>query len=562
MHPEIEAELARCAKDFWYFCTTYLKIRTTDNKIIPLIPNRAQRLVLRTILRNRKTYVLKSRQMGITTIMWAWRFWKWLFFPVYEGLTTAHREEDAINIFKIPRRFYDLLPEWMKKRFPRKQENTQAMVLIDGERTLKAKTVGGGGEEEQSRGGTLSDLHCTEFAFYRNFDTTMAGLFQQVGKNPIVLETTANGMNEAYNMWGADNGYYKLFLPWTLDDRYVQQERPALYKPTWEHYAAWEEYATKWYLTDEQLHWGVETFCTLCNLNWDIFNQEYPMTAEVAFITSGKQFFNKQYPHVESFDGAWRWHKFEVGRRYSAGIDVSSGGSDGDYQAVSILDVTDFDKPFKVASLYCKVDVSIFAEWALDLVNEYPGTLVTIERNPSGQAVIEHFIDNAYPYMYREMRKDRITGKPKEEFGRATTGSNRLTTYSGLQYIINMGIYDPVDPRTQKEINTFVYGDDGQPSAAGKRAGSSKRKAGVKGLCYDDMITSEGLAWVGREQARALKVPPAQMQKPTNIREKLEWEMKYGVSFNKDGHRFFGGQQGGRGENPSSMLRRRVQRRY
>jgi hypothetical protein len=555
MHPAVEAEIDKCAQDFWYFCTTYLKIRDKQDNLIPLIPNRAQRIILETLWTHNRVYILKARQMGATTIVWAWRFWKWMFKPNYEGLTTAHREKDAIKIFKVPRRFYAHLPPYLRKHgFKLARDNTQEMESARGA-YIGCQTVGTGVSEEQDRGGTLSDLHCTEFAFYKNVAGTMAGLFQQVGKSPIVLETTANSLNEAHAMWVRQDGYKKLFLTWTLDDGYQMDEAPALFTPEWEYYGAWKQYQKLWGITDKQLNWAVDTFINECNLSWDLFNQEYPISPELAFITSGQRFFNRVYPHVEALDGYLEFAEPQVGRTYSMGVDAASGAPDGDKQAASVFDVTDEGAPTKVASIYCQVDLKTFGAWCLWLAQRYKCT-ATVERNASGQSVIEDMTDGGHTLMYREERKDRLTGKPKEVFGRATTDASRLAMFGALQKLVNSGKYHPNDPRMQAEVNTFVYGDDGKPAAAGKRKGNRKAAAGVDAgsRCYDDMVTSEALAWAGRGQALPFTGAVGPDPEPTSLAEKMQWEVRHGQRWGEPGSHQ---RSVSRGKNPTAHLRNR-----
>jgi hypothetical protein len=56
-------------------------------------------------------------------------------------------------------------------------------------------------------------------------------------------------------------------------------------------------------LPSPQLWWAFDTYRTKCGSNWQTFHQEYPVTAEVAFITSGERFFNVIYPHVKATTG-------------------------------------------------------------------------------------------------------------------------------------------------------------------------------------------------------------------------------------------------------------------
>ena len=51
-------------------------------------------------------------------------------------------------------------------------------------------------------------------------------VFQTATPNAaIILETTANGLNDAQTIWNDDNGFQKLFISWVNDEDYVSKKK-------------------------------------------------------------------------------------------------------------------------------------------------------------------------------------------------------------------------------------------------------------------------------------------------------------------------------------------------
>jgi len=96
----LKAELVKCANDFVYFANTYLKIVDKNNQLISLKLNPAQEKIFETLQENPHLAILKARQLGSTTFIAAFFFWKTLFTPNEKTAVIAHTREAAENIFR------------------------------------------------------------------------------------------------------------------------------------------------------------------------------------------------------------------------------------------------------------------------------------------------------------------------------------------------------------------------------------------------------------------------------------------------------------------------------
>ena len=188
--------------------------------------------------------------------------------------------------------FYDALPDLLRLETTRSRENEMKFATGSSIRV-------GSASSQSFRGGTYNLIHASEYAFWADMDETIASLFSTATENAqIILESTANGMNDAYNMWSRENGFNKIFLSWKMDVHY-KLNTEFFDDPSEEEL----EYSYENKLTAEQFHWAVKTLRTKCANNWNIFNQEFPANAEDAFITSGSPFFPGGFEVMQSKEG-------------------------------------------------------------------------------------------------------------------------------------------------------------------------------------------------------------------------------------------------------------------
>jgi hypothetical protein len=507
---KIRAELIRCRGDFQYFSKKYLKIVDKHGKLVHLVPNRAQRSFLAAHAKNPWVYVLKARKLGLTTIIAAYNFWCTLFTPNYSVLVLAHTDIAAKQIFRIYTRFYDNLPAFMS--FSIKLLNKHELMLEHGG-YIHAATAG----SDSARGSTYQSIHCSEFAMYDKIDSLIASAMSTAGENAtVVLETTANGLNEAHRLFYGDNGFEKLFISWKDAEDAVSDK-----KPSWIPKEI-KQISDQYGLKKKQMYWAVETYTKKCAANWNTFLQEYPLEAHLAFISAGRKFFNRIFPHVKAAPG---YHQYQERLKYSAyviGVDSASGSDHGDYSCFVTINCTDKKKPSIASVLYERIPPSAFAQKVLDEAKKYDA-LVCVESNGYGLSVIEYLTGHEWGNLYRRTRYDRASNRWTENLGFNTNVSTRSVMLARLQEYISMEWLDVVDDTLKSEMNTFVFNKNGKAEAdVGK---------------HDDCIMGTALALMGMDQCEP-EVEVKKREKPGSISEMLQFELQTGKLYRKSSHFF------------------------
>ena len=505
--PKVLEEITKCKNDFAYFAGKYLKILDAENnKFVKFRPNFAQMKLYDAMSHNNWVYVLKARQVGITTGIAAINFWKALFTKNYKVAVIAHTSKSAKNIFEIYSNYYNNLPEFL--RIPTKAANVNEIIFTSGSAIKVASAT-----SEGLRGSTYNSLHLSEFAFYDNISKTMASILQTATKNAlVVLETTPNGQNEAKTIWDEQNGYEKVFISWMDNDRYVSNRRP---KTTYEFI---EEFLNGLRINEAQRNWVYEIYETRTGGDFNLFKQEFASDPTTCFIASGENYFNIQFAVKEFTTGYLEYIAKAKYSSYIMGVDVSGGSKTGDYSSFVVLDVSNPEKVFIASSYYERISPSQFALIVEETAKRF-NALVVIESNSYGLSILEHLEKMEYPYIYRKVKFDKMTDKYTQSLGFQTTAQTRPFLLAKLQKYVNERKIQINDLRLQYEINTFIYSSNGRPEASGKR--------------HDDIIFATALALQGLDQVSEEIGTDVALQRPANIREVLELEGKFNTTWDR-----------------------------
>ena len=220
-----------------------LYIKTKDQQIKLLWMNAAQQIIYRKISALEKAgkpirfIILKARQEGVSTLCEAILFEKTARHENVNSLIIAHEPESTEEIFAMSKRFYDMLPDWMKplRRYDNKKQmvfenpNEKARGNLPGKRSRMI--IATADKVRVGRGMTLHCFHGSEVAFWKKAKELMLSVMQAIPDLPntmIFLESTANGFGGDgeyfYNMVqdarSGKNDFELIFLPWHLIPEY------------------------------------------------------------------------------------------------------------------------------------------------------------------------------------------------------------------------------------------------------------------------------------------------------------------------------------------------------
>ena len=455
-------------------------------------------------------YILKGRQQGFTTLITAMQLSFAITQKNFAGFTLADRADNTAAIFNDKARMVlERLPEKLR---PTEKFNSKNELFFS---KLNSSWRCATATDQVGRSRTLSFVHYSEIATYT---CSLANLQKAIGEAATgsafrIYETTANGFNEAKDLW--DSGScINLFYEWWRTPEY----RCADYQ--------YIDKADKWLsdrikvlreqgLDEQQIAWYARKYDGY--IDKTSIMQEYPCTPLEAFISSGSCMFDKEalsnqisralmmkpygrgyfsyktvstpivdsegnivdyswslenVEFVESRDGFITLHTDAEVKRdgrgeiiarkpYAIGGDPSGTGSD--FYAAKVIDnITGRT----VATLHKqRMEDEYFGEQILCLAKYYNNALISIEANYTLVPIKTIVLKYGYTNFYMRERWSGTSDVPITKYGFETT---RQTKRAIVEELITLMRSDPereVDVDTLDEMTCFVKKDDGKMEA-------------------------------------------------------------------------------------------------
>ena len=322
---------------------------------------------------NRFNVILKSRQLGISTLSAGYSLWLMLFHEDKNILVIATKQEVAKNLVTKVRFMHDNLPSWLKGQT--EEDNKLSLRLKNGSQIKATSAAGDAGRSE-----ALSMLIIDEAAFINNVEEiwTSAQSTLSTGGGAIVL-STPNGVG---------NWFHKIWVQATQGDQW---------HPTELHWTVHPERDQKW--RDEQSKLlGEKGAAQECDCD---FISSGHTVVEGATLQWYEETYVKDPLEKRGFDGNyWLWDYPNYSRDYVVVADVARGDS-SDYSAFHVFDVETVEQ---VAEYKGKVDTKQYGAMLTSIASEWNNAMLVIENANIGWAVIQEVIDRNYANLYYSYR--------------------------------------------------------------------------------------------------------------------------------------------------------------
>tara|TARA_R110002051_G_scaffold286487_2_gene349100 strand:+ start:2545 stop:4257 length:1713 start_codon:yes stop_codon:yes gene_type:complete len=521
-----------CVQDFQFFCANELKIVTKQGELVPFLWNEPQQEVWKLIHAGRiRLGVLKARQMGMSTFIAAYFFWRTQFQPNTKCVVLAHEDEPARMLFGIYKTYYENQSEWIQAHFPLKHSTRIELVFAGSGSYIRIATAK---NPDKLRSRTVQLLHCSEVAFWVYQKEVMTAAMQALtDKGLCFVETTANSFNHFYKWWQEKSAYEKVFLPWhSLSSYRIDKNDEGDYFDAYgekinldpisiaalsEPLTADEKhYKKNFQLLDSQLRWRRWCILNKCESDERVFQQEYPASPVEAFLTTGDQFFPGDHIPAEVTSISAEIEPPKAGSVYSIGVDTASGSKQGDYSAYAVVNMT--SKPYKIVAWhYDRVPIHKFADRVIEAAEKYNQAIAVIEVNNVGAAVMQDLELRAYPRLYRRYVYDKMAEKYVEKLGFHTSAQTRPLILTRMRrYVADNALAAPPQVLIN-EMSSFTYNDKGMPDHA----------PGT----HSDMIFAVALALESETQLAGVAEENWQKYKPQTPDEIVSFERETGKSW-------------------------------
>tara|TARA_B100000212_G_scaffold150144_1_gene112947 strand:+ start:3727 stop:5355 length:1629 start_codon:yes stop_codon:yes gene_type:complete len=434
-------EIIKCGKDPVYFMNKYLKIQHPIKGLIPFNTFDFQDDCVKDFNDYRFNIVLKSRQLGLSTLAAAYSVWQAIFYKEKNILIIATKLAVAQNFIRKVKTYIKSMPNWLL--VPTITANNKQQVEFSNGSQIKAVPT----SEDAGRSEALSLLIVDEAAFVRNFDELWMGLYPTLstGGRAIIL-STPNGVGGQYHELYTkaerkENKFNPIKLMWD-----VHPERGD----------EWFEKETK-NMSKKQI--SQELLCDFASSGDTFLNQE---TLEKLRILT-KSPIEKSGPEMN----VWYWDYPIEGNNYVASADVSRGDS-GDYSTFHIINVNDMSVSVEFKG---KIPPDNFASLLYDVARRYNKALICPENNAYGYTVLSKLGDLGYDNIYfsSEREKYKFLYSDEGSIGKAgfnTNKESREKILANFEESLRNGRIKTKSIRLVSELKTFVWN--------GKKVGAMK----------------------------------------------------------------------------------------
>jgi len=488
--------------------------------------------------------ILKSRQVGSTTLCSALATAKTISLDNYRAVVLAHLDRRAREILNKCRFFYGHLPGVLQ--LPTRKNNQTGMAFEGANSEIVVSTAE---NAYQVRGDTIHFLVGSEAAHWSDYRGAMLEMGPIVPFKPgtyVFQETTGRFKGEAFHdayLEAKQNtlnpskfskySYKAIFLPWHEDPdatvpfntdeeaynflKMLEYQEPELF-----------EKCRYFKLTAEQAHYAFMQLMTAAQGDYPYFCREFPFDDAEAFQAQGSSYFGQdtlmrlqpdpayvsyiwqEQPFrqvIDSYNSLTRidnpkssyyhlpilkvWKNARTGGRYLVTADISEGEAFSDYTSIRCIDMITRET---MATFHGKIRPDETAFVMASLAKIYNNALAAPEANGIGHytlAVLRSIYHNIYVWKKWDKQDfSSATGRTgAASLGWYTTVASRPLMLSELYKVVkdvarnqlhDYGLFK--DKADIEEMQTFTALDGAKPEAANN--------------CKDDRVMSLAMAHI------------------------------------------------------------------
>ena len=485
----IKLEFTKCAQDPVHFMKKYCYIQHPQKGKIKFNLFPFQESSLMEFRDNDYNVILKSRQLGISTLTAGYSLWTMLFQNDKNILVIATKQEVAKNLVTKVRVMHDNLPTWLKGTCV--EDNKLSLRFKNGSQIKAVSSAGDAGRSE-----ALSLLVMDEAAFIDNIDDIWASSQQTLatGGGAIVLSTPNGTGNFFHKTWvGAEagtNGFNPIKLHWTLHPDREQEWRDKQDQLLGEKMAAQE--------CDCDFITSGHTVVDGTTIQWYEQNQVCSPISK------------------EGFDGNyWKWEQVDYNKDYVVVADVTRGDST-DYSTFHVIEIETITQ---VAEYKGHLPTKDFGNMLVNVATEWNDAMLVVENANVGWAAIQPAIDRNYKNLFystadlsivdtKSRLKKRYDLRPDDKMvpGFTTTSKTRPLIISKLETYFREKACVIKSKRLVDELMVFIW-----------KGNKAQAQVGYN----DDLVMAFAIAMWVRDTALMLRQKGIELTKSalSNIRK-------------------------------------------
>jgi len=431
---------------------TYGKVIHPKKGKIPLEPFPFQSHTIKQYQQHRFNIILKTRQLGLSTITAGYVAWLLTFHGGQNVAVVANKERVAQNFVKKVRTFVKNLPPWLAT--PIKGDNVGTLELANESKVTAHATT-----SDSARSESLSLLVIDEAAVIESHkvDDLWAAVFPtlSLGGNAIIISTPKGQGNWYHRQWvlaeSNESDFNPIQLHWTQHPWFAEG---VTYDEKGYPTSPWYE-AQKRELADPRKI-AQELDCDFIGSGDNVIDgetmKELEKLLEVPKETWG-------FDH-----NTWIWERPIDGEEYIVAADVARGDAE-DYSAAVVIKRSTNEQ---VAEYKGQLPPDMYADLLVELASMYNVALLATEANNIGYATCLKIVEHRYPNIFysmpshfnprnRKWMERNLTNENSMVPGFQTTAANRPLLVTALEEALRTGRVRIRSKRLYNELNTFIW---------------------------------------------------------------------------------------------------------
>ena len=384
----IKQNYVKCVQDPSYFINQYCTIQHPQRGKIKFKLYPFQYDVLKEYQSHDYNVVLKSRQLGISTLSAAYSLWLMLFQNDKNVLCIATTKDTAKNLVTKVRIMYEGLPVWLKTQIV---ENNKLSLIFKNGSQIKAIAS----NESAGRSEALSLLILDEAAFIDKIDTIWTAAQQTLATGGRCLAiSTPNGVG---------NWFHKTWID--------AKDGVNKFNTVKLHWSAHPERDQSW--RDEQdKNLGPSQAAQECDAD---FLSSGRSVVDPAILEWYKEKMCCDPTEKSGFDrNLWIWDYPNYSKQYIISADVARG--DGtDYSAAHVFDLEEMEQ---VAEYKGQLGTTEFGNFLIELATKYNDALLVVENNNIGWATLQTIIDRGYENLFYQEKNHLVVDEDNQHTNR------------------------------------------------------------------------------------------------------------------------------------------------
>lgn len=443
-------EFAKCSKDPEYFIQKYVYIQMTNGGRGKFLLYLYQKKLLHLLHTRNRLILVKSRQLGITTLCAAYALWLMIFRGDQSILALAPDQDKARSIIDKISFAYKEIPNWLLTLAnAHATENNKLRITLEN----GSKAVAASGASKSARGKTATFLILDEAAFIEDA-VELWGSAQQTlstGGSAILLSTPNGTSNLFHDLYVAaeegDNEFIPVKLKWNVHPDRDQAWRDAQDTELGSKRMASQECDAE-FLASGDTYLGTELL--------DLVSSTVAEPVEMRGPT-------KSY---------WIW-KYPNQVNSCVVILDTSRGDGGDSSGLQVIDLSTGEQVAELKEDLAPKDLARVGE---QIAREYNDALLVIENTGIGETTCSYIKDSGYQNVFYSPKGDTLDvheylnkyyDRNKEDMvcGFTNSSKTRPIVLQAMQQALIDKVLTVRSSRTLTEFKSFIW-KNGKPQAA------------------------------------------------------------------------------------------------